>query len=133
MNQVNLTARLTRDPELKKLGDSDRDVCELRLAVDNGRSRDGEDRDATFIDVATFDAPARACAEHLTKGRQVAVSGRLVYREWEAEDGSRRSKHSVIGRVEFLGSAPSSNGQSAETQSQGPPAAVGAADEDIPF
>lgn len=133
MNSVSFVGRITRDPELKKLGDSDRDVCELRLAVDNGKSRDGVDREATFVDVATFDAPARACAEHLTKGRQVAVSGRLVYREWEAEDGSRRSKHSVIGRVEFLGSAPGLNGQNAETQSQAPPPAVGAADEDIPF
>ncbi|MQA76446.1 MAG: single-stranded DNA-binding protein [Solirubrobacterales bacterium] len=131
MNQVNLTARLTRDPELKKLGDSDRDVCELRLAVDNGRSRDGEDRDATFIDVATFDAAARACAEHLTKGRQVAVSGRLVYREWEADDGSKRSKHSVIGRVEFLAKPQGSaeNGSDAEAVGAG----VGAADEDIAF
>lgn len=128
MNQVNLIGRLTKDPELRKLGDSDRDVCELRIAVDNGKSRNGEDRDATFIDVAAFDAPARACAEHLAKGRQVAVSGRLVYREWEAEDGSRRSKHSVIGRVEFLGSA---NGQSANGKPE--PAAVGAAEDDIPF
>jgi single-strand DNA-binding protein len=128
MNQVNLIGRLTRDPELRKLGESDRDVCELRIAVDNGKSRDGADRDATFVDVATFDAAARACAEHLSKGRQVAVTGRLVYREWKAEDGSRRSKHSVIGRVEFVGSA---NGQSSNSKPE--PAAVGAADEDIPF
>lgn len=129
MNQVNLIGRLTRDPELAKLGDSDREVCELRLAVDNGKSREGAERDATFVDVATFDAPARACAEHLAKGRQVAVSGRLVYREWEAEDGTRRSKHSVIGRVEFLGSKPESSANGTQPQ----PVAVGAADEDIPF
>ena len=128
MNQVNLIGRLTRDPELRKLGDSDRDVCELRLAVDNGKSREGADRDATFVDVATFDAPARACVEHLTKGRQVAVSGRLVYREWEADGGSKRSKHSVIGRVEFLGSA---NGSKSNGKAE--PAAVGAAEDDIPF
>ena len=132
MNQVNLIGRLTRDPELRSLGDSDRDVCELRIAVDNGKSREGVDRDPTYVDVATFDAAARACVGHLTKGRQVAVSGRLVYREWEADDGSKRSKHSVLGRVEFLGSAPSANG-SGETESKSPPAAVGAADEDIPF
>ena len=133
MNQVSMIGRLTRDPELKKLGDSDRDVCELRLAVDNGKSREGQDRNATFVDVATFDGPARACAEHLSKGRQVAVEGRLVYREWQAEDGSKRSKHQVIGRVEFLGSSPSSNGQGHEPRPQAPPAAVGAADEDIAF
>lgn len=133
MNHVSLIGRLTRDPELRKLGDSERAVCELRIAVDNGRSRAGEDRDATFIDVSTFDRQAEACAEHLSKGRQVAVDGRLVYREWQAEDGSKRSKHQVIGRVEFLGSRPSSNGEGQQPQPQAPPAAVGAADEEIPF
>jgi single-strand DNA-binding protein len=127
MNQVNLIGRLTRDPELRKLGDSDRDVCELRIAVDNGKSRDGADREATFVDVSTFDAAARACTEHLNKGRQVAVSGRLVYRQWEADDGSKRSKHSVIGRVEFLGS------RNGAANSKPEPAAVGGDDADIPF
>jgi len=127
MNQVNLIGRLTRDPELRKLGDSDRDVCELRIAVDNGKSRDGDERDATFVDVSTFDAAARACTEHLTKGRQVAVSGRLVYRQWDADDGSKRSKHSVIGRVEFLGS------RNGAANSKPEPHAVGGDDPDIPF
>jgi single-stranded DNA-binding protein len=54
-----------------------------------------------FIDVATFGAGAEACAAHLTKGRAVAVTGRLAYREWQAKDGSKRSKHEVIGRVTF--------------------------------
>jgi single-stranded DNA-binding protein len=62
----------------------------------------------------------------------VAVSGRLVYREWTADDDTKRSKHSVIGRVEFLGKPKSSsdaNGSDPESEA----AAVGAGDEDIPF
>ncbi len=97
MNNTSLVGRLTRDPELRDMGESDRKVCELRIAVDGGK------HDPLYIDVETFDRQAEACAEHLAKGRQVAVSGRLRYREWEAGDGSKRSKHSVIGRVEFLG------------------------------
>ena len=124
MNRYTATGRLTRDPELRKLGDSDRDVCDLRVAIDNGK-----DRDATYIDVSTFDAAARACAKHLAKGRPVAVDGRLIYHEWTAADGSRRSKHSVIGRVEFLGSR---NG-AAQSTGREPAFAVGPADDDIPF
>ncbi|MGH2986238.1 MAG: single-stranded DNA-binding protein [Solirubrobacterales bacterium] len=130
MNAINLIGRLTRDPELRSMPDN-RSVCELRLAVDNGVDSQGEKRDPLYIDVSTFDRQADACAEHLSKGRQVAVSGRLVYREWEAEDGSKRSKHSVIGRVEFLSKPRSSsadNGSDAESE----PVGVGA-DEDIPF
>lgn len=94
MNNVELTGRLTKDPELHDRGG--KTVCDLRVAVDNGQY------DPTYVDVSTFDGQAEACARYLRKGRQVAVSGRLVYREWEAEDGSKRSRHSVVGRVEFL-------------------------------
>ena len=94
MNSVDLTGRLTRDPELTERGG--KSVCDLRLAVDNGQY------EPTYVDVTTFDGQAEACARYLRKGRQVAVSGRLVFRQWEAEDGSRRSRHSVVGRVEFL-------------------------------
>jgi single-stranded DNA-binding protein len=51
-----------------------------------------------FIGVATFGAEADACAKYLAKGRAVAVTGRLVYREWE-DNGSGRSRHHIVGRV----------------------------------
>jgi len=125
MNTVNLIGRLTRDPELRSMPDGQRSVCDLRIAVSNGEN------DPTYVDVATFDKQAEACAEHLSKGRQVAVSGRLIYREWE-KDGARRSKHSVIGRVEFLGKAPA-RPEDDGSQPSSEPAAVGAADDGIDF
>jgi single-strand DNA-binding protein len=133
MNNVDLIGRLTRDPELRSMGSSDRWVCDLRVAVDNGVDSGGEKRDPLYIDVSTFDRQAEACAQHLSKGRQVAVSGRLVYREWEADDGSKRSKHSIIGRVEFLGSPSGSNGSEPEPAAEPAAVGVGASDEDIPF
>jgi single-strand DNA-binding protein len=127
MNRVSLIGRLTRDPELRSIDSQDgRSVCDLRIAVDNGPNRE-----ATFIDVATFDRQAEACAQYLARGRQVAVDGRLVFREWDADDGSKRSRHSVIGRIEFLGSAGSNGLSQAETKA--PPPAVGAADDSIDF
>ena len=120
MNSVALVGRLTKDPELRQIGDKNRSVCDLRIAVDNGK------HDPTYVDVSTFDAQARAVAKHLSKGRQVGVTGRLVYREWKADDGSPRSKHSVIGRVEFLGSKNGAAGSDASSDSD-------ESDEDIPF
>jgi len=96
VNSVTLVRNLTRDPVLRSMPDG-RSVCDLRLAVN-----DREDQ-PVCIDVATFGASAEACAEHLCKGREIAVSGRLAYRGWQAEDGSKRSKHQVIGRVSFGG------------------------------
>jgi len=108
VNAVTLVGHLTADPILKQL-DGDRKVCNLRLAVN-----DQKDQPPLFIDVATFGSQADACAKYLAKGRAVAVTGRLVYREWEAEDGTRRSRHHVIGRVQF-GGRPADQPTEAET------------------
>lgn len=108
MNSVNLIGRLTKDPELQERGGTT--VCEMRLAVDN------RGHEPTYVDVVTFDAQAIACAEYLSKGRQVGVEGRLHYTEWEAKDGGRRSRHSVVGRVEFLGSPPPDQWSGAEVE-----------------
>jgi single-strand DNA-binding protein len=96
VNSVTLVGQLTSDPVLRQLPDG-RSVCDLRLAVNDQR-----DQPPLFIDVATFGPGAEACAEYLCRGRAVAVTGRLVYREWE-KDGVKRSKHQVIGRVAFGG------------------------------
>ncbi|HWG08232.1 MAG TPA: single-stranded DNA-binding protein [Solirubrobacteraceae bacterium] len=107
INSITLVGQLTADPELRSMPDG-RSVCDLRLAV-NDRS----DQPPTFIDVATFGDEADACANYLSKGRQVGVIGRLAYREWEAKDGTKRSKHSVVGKVEFGGKEEGSAGNAA--------------------
>jgi single-strand DNA-binding protein len=98
VNQVTLVGNLTADPVIKQL-DEGRKVCQLRIAVNDVKDQ------PMFIDVATFGAQADACAKYLAKGRAVAVTGRLVYREWD-EHGTRRSRHHVVGRVQF-GAKPS--------------------------
>jgi len=97
VNSITLVGHLTADPVLRPL-DERRQVCDMRLAVN-----DQKGQAPLFIDVATFGSQAEACAKYLTKGRTIAVTGRLIHREWTAEDGTRRSKHSVVGRVQFGG------------------------------
>jgi single stranded DNA-binding protein len=96
VNTVTLVGQLTADPVLRSLPDG-RSVCDLRLAVNDQR-----DQPPLFIDVATFGPGADACAEYLTRGRAVGVTGRLVYQEWE-KGGVKRSKHQIVGRVTFGG------------------------------
>ena len=97
VNAVTLVGNLTADPVLRTI-DEHRKVCDLRLAVN-----DHNDQPPLFIDIATFGSHAEACAKHLAKGRAIAVTGRLIYRESVADDGTRRSKHAVIGHVQFGG------------------------------
>jgi single-strand DNA-binding protein len=109
MNDVSLIGRLTRDPELRTTRNGT-DVATLRLAVDRRRRDDG----AVFVDVTCFEGQARACADHLAKGRQVAISGRLELDQWKADDGTNRSRLYVIAQsVQFLGGKPAADEDSA--------------------
>jgi single-strand DNA-binding protein len=112
VNHVVLVGQLTRDPETRTLKDG-RTVCDLRLAVNDHKER------PMFIDVATFGKSADACADYLEKGRQVAVTGRLVHREWETKTGEKRAKHQIIGRVAF-GSNGRTAGNEAANTGEGP-------------
>jgi single-strand DNA-binding protein len=94
VNSVTLVGNLTADPQLSRTPDG-KSVCDLRLAVNDQQGK------PLFVDVSTFGPSAQACAEHLVKGRSVAVIGRLTYRQWKAKDGTKRSRHQVVGRVVF--------------------------------
>ena len=110
VNSITLVGHLTSDPVLRPI-DENRKVCDMRLAVN-----DQKDQPPLFIDVATFGSSAEACAKYLTKGQAIAVTGRLIYREWLADDGTRRSKHAVVGRVQFGGKP---NGDSSDAPEPG--------------
>ena len=101
MNQVSLVARVAQAPALHTTNGGT-NVATLRVAIPRPR-KDGEDQGADFVDVVCFGRQAETCVEYLTKGRRVAVTGRLSQNEWTAEDGSRRSKLEVIANtVDFL-------------------------------
>jgi single-strand DNA-binding protein len=145
VNVVVITGNLTRDPELKST-QGGTSVCKLRVAV-NSRRRDqsGEWIDKpNYFDVTVFGAQGENCSTYLSKGRPVAVEGRLEWSEWEASDGSgKRSKVEIIANsVQFLGSRDGSggNGSGFQGQSDVPAdtsdfegAGVGAKEDDIPF
>jgi single-strand DNA-binding protein len=96
MNSVNLVGNLATDVELREL-DPERKVASFLLAID----RPGN-ADADFVVIAAWNKQAEACQRFLTKGKRVAVDGRLRSRSWE-EEGKRRSAIEVVAnRVEFL-------------------------------
>ena len=140
INRVVLVGNLTRDPELKSLP-SGTSVCSLRIAV-NSRRRD---ESGTWVDkpnyfsVSVFGNQAESCAQYLSKGRPVGIDGRLDWREWQAQDGSKRESVEIVAEsVQFLGSRGDGEGGGAPqfvpagaADSADFPAS--AADDDIPF
>src|SRR6266550_892169 len=151
INRVVLVGNLTRDPELRHTP-SGMAVCSLRLAV-NTRRKDGATGEWTekpnYFDITVWGNQGENCAQYLSKGRPVAIDGRLEWREWEAQDGSKRQATDIIAdSVQFLGSREDASagggfaGNGASKGSETPvdegdfqPAPVTGAtgDDDIPF
>ncbi len=147
INVVVITGNLTKDPELRSTGGGT-SVCELRVAVNssrkNGQTGQWEDK-ANYFDVVVWGAQGENCANYLSKGRPVAVEGRLDWSEWEAKDGSgKRQKVQIVAKsVQFLGSRDGGgNGGGGFTPGSDVPAdssdfagatAGGGGDDDIPF
>jgi single-strand DNA-binding protein len=140
INRVVLTGNLTRDPELRSL-QSGTSVCSLRIASNaRRRSASGEWVDKpNYFSVTVWGAQGENCARFLTKGRPVGIDGRLDWREWTAQDGSKRESVEIVAEsVQFLGTRDdNTSGATADAadESEPEPAPVGAGDDedDIPF
>ena len=146
INRVVLTGNLTRDPELRST-QGGTSVCKLRVAVNSRRRNQGGEwvDKPNYFDVTVFGAQGENCSNYLSKGRPVAIEGRLDWSEWDATDGSgKRSKVEIVANsVQFLGSRDGSgggNGGGFQPQSDVPAdtsdfegAGVGAKEDDIPF
>jgi single-strand DNA-binding protein len=113
INRVVMTGNLTTDPELRSLP-SGTSVCKLRIACNtrrkNGSTGEWEDK-PNYFDVTVWGAQGENAARYLSKGRPVAIDGRLEWREWEAQDGTKRQATDIIAdSVQFLGSREDASG-----------------------
>jgi single-strand DNA-binding protein len=98
-NRVILAGNMTRDPELRFTSNGI-PVCDFGLAVNRVRSKSEE---VDFFDITAWRELGETIANYKKKGDPILVEGRLQYRTWEAQDGSRRSKVDVVAdNVQFL-------------------------------
>jgi single-strand DNA-binding protein len=136
INRVILVGNLTRDPELRHTP-SGTAVCKLRIAVNTRVKTAGEWGDKpNYFDIAVWGNQGENAAKYLSKGRPVAIDGRLDWREWSDAEGKKRQAVEVIAdSVQFLGTGAGNSGGgesgSPADVSAEPGAAVG--DDDIPF
>jgi single-strand DNA-binding protein len=122
INRVVLTGNLTSDPELRSLP-SGTSVCKLRVAC-NTRRKDGPTGEwvdkPNYFDVTVWGAQGENCARYLSKGRPVAIDGRLEWREWESEGGGKRQAVDIIAdAVQFLGGRDEGSGGGGQQQAAG--------------
>jgi single-strand DNA-binding protein len=115
MNTTTIIGRLSNEPEPRWTAGGTA-VCELRVAVDDGDK-------TSFIPVTCYDKDAESAVKYLSKGRRVAVTGKLVNDEWTGSDGERHWRLHVVARrggIDYLdapGATPAGRG---ETQSERP-------------
>ncbi len=135
-NRIILIGRLTRDPELRYVP-SGAPVASFTLAVDRPFQNQQGNRETDFIDVVAWRKTAEQVSQYLTKGRMVAVEGRLQIRSYETQDGQKRKVAEVVADgVRFLDRAKSAAAPgepAAAPAAGGDEPAQGGPDEDVPF
>lgn len=125
MNKVTLIGNITRDIEVKSTN-SGFLIAKIGLAVNRRfKKQDGSTGDEVmYIDVKVFGNLASVCQQYLSKGRKVAISGRLVLEQWQDSTGAKHSKHTIAAdEVEFIGdNQQQGGGQGYKQQQQQAPA-----------
>ncbi len=102
LNSVILIGRLVRDPELRFTPNGIA-VANFTIAVDRPFANQQGERETDFINVIVWRKLAENVANHLNKGRLVAVQGRLQVRSYETQDGQKRTVYEVVAEeVRFL-------------------------------
>lgn len=127
LNCVIIIGRLTKDPELR-YSPAGVAIANFTLAVNRLFAKEGQQQ-ADFIPVVAFNKQAENCANYISKGRLVAIEGRLQVRTYETDDGQRRWVTEVIAHnVRFLDKAKESNANNNDFGQE-----VNFSDENIPF
>ena len=109
MNKVFLVGRLTRDPELRYTG-SNMAMMRCAIAVDRQFQRDGEERQADFINIVCFGVRAETMKKYLTKGSQIAIDGRIQTGSYDGADGKKvYTTDVVVDNFQFLDTKGSRN------------------------
>ena len=123
LNCLNLVGRLTKDPELKALGDNNV-VAKFTIAVDrNYKDKEGN-TPTDFIPCEAFGKTAEFVGNYLSKGRMISVSGEMRVDQYQNEAGENRSFTKChVNTLNALDSAKSADGAETKGQVEAPKAA----------
>lgn len=133
LNRIILIGRLTRDPELRYVP-SGQPVASFTLAVDRPFVNQQGERATDFIDIVAWRRLAEQVTQHLSKGRLVAVEGRLQIRSYETQDGQKRKVAEVVAdAVRFLDRKGTATAPEPAAAPETPEAETAEREDDVPF
>ena len=132
MNTVILVGRLARDPEIRYT-QSQTAVCSATIAVNRGKDSNGNDRGADFIRLTICNKPGEVFQKYLTKGRQVAVQGRLNTGSYKNKNGETvYTTDVIVEKFDFIGNKQDAQPPAADVNDI-PEGFEPIDDDDIPF
>lgn len=110
MNKVCLIGRLTKDVEMRYTQTNNVPVATFTLAVNRRIVKQGEERQADFINIQAWNKTAEFCNKYFKKGQQVGVVGRIQTRNWTDDNGKVHYVTEVVAEeVYFAGDSKSQN------------------------
>lgn len=102
MNKVILMGRLTRDPEVRYTQTNNTLVASFSLAVNRRFVRQGEERQADFINIVAWSKLGEFCSKYFKKGQQVGIIGRIQTRTWEDENSVKHYVTEVVAEEAYF-------------------------------
>lgn len=109
LNIVAIMGRLVADPELRTTP-AGVNVCQFRIACDRNFARQGEQRQADFVDIVAWRAQADFVCKYFSKGSLIAINGRIQTRNYQDKNGNNRTAFAVVAEnINFGGSKGTSS------------------------
>ena len=102
MNKVVLMGRLTKDPEVRYTQTTNTLVASFSLAVNRRFAKQGEERQADFINIVAWSKTGEFCGKYFKKGQQVGIIGRIQTRNWDDEQGQRHYITEVVAEEAYF-------------------------------
>lgn len=102
MNKVILMGRLARDPDVRYTTNNNTLVATFPLAVNRRFTRQGEERQADFINIVAWDKTGEFCSKYFKKGQQVGVIGRIQTRNYDDKDGKKVYVTEVVAEETYF-------------------------------
>ena len=115
MNKVILIGRLTKDVEVRYTQSSNTLVASFSLAVNRRFVKQGEERQADFVNIVAWGKTGEFCQKHFSKGQQIGVIGRIQTRTWNDEQGQKHYVTEVIAEEVYFAGDKKNNSESAST------------------
>ena len=108
LNQLAITGRLTRDPELTYT-QNNYAICNFSIAVNRGKKKDSEEEyPAFFFNCFAWGKTGENIQKFFSKGRKILITGSLEHQTWQDEGGSKRSTVKVnVRSFQFMDSKKS--------------------------